>query len=77
MSALKRNRNLTIESAKGNETDPVKRMARLKRDAEDLALFLQDGDRAYCFIDTDTEPAKQKQIEEAFEQQDDLIKVIL
>ena len=77
MSALKRNRNLTIELAKGNETDPVNMMIRLKSEAEDLALSLQDGDRAYCFIDTDTEPAKQKQIDGAFEQQDDLIKVIL
>ena len=67
----------TIIPTDGNPTDPVKMMAQLKKQAKELELSLKNRDRAFCIIDSDTDPAKQAQIDAACARQTELIKVII
>lgn len=67
----------TIIPTDGNPTDPVKMMAQLRKQAKDLELSLKNRDRAFCIIDSDTDPAKQAQIDAACAKQTELVKVII
>lgn len=67
----------TIILADGNRTDPVKMMAQLRKQAKDLELSLRNRDRAFCIIDSDTDPSKQVQIDAACAKQSELIRVII
>lgn len=66
-----------IVQADGNETDPVKLMSQLNKQAKKLGLSAKLGDRAFCIIDADTDPAKQAQIDAACAKQNELMKVIM
>lgn len=54
-----------IRFAPGNYTDPVNMIQALKDEFEDKALSPEMGDAAYCLVDSDMDPVKDKQIESA------------
>ncbi len=56
-----------ITYARGNNTDPLKLVKMLVKEIEKIGLDLQDGDVAYCIFDTDTNPDKNKIIDEAIQ----------
>lgn len=56
-----------ITYARGNNTDPLKLVKMLVKEIEKMGLDLQDGDVAYCIFDTDTNPDKNKIINEAIQ----------
>lgn len=62
--------------ADGNDTDPVNMMNRLLKQAGEIELSHEDGDKAYCIIDTDTDKAKQAKIDSACAMQTPLAEVI-
>lgn len=55
----------SISIAKGNDTDPVKLVISLVKEIAKRDLRLLDGDKAFCIFDTDTNPNKNKLINEA------------
>lgn len=64
-SALGRFSSKKIKFAQGNYTDPVNMVVAL-RDFINKNYFLKEiGDKAYCLVDADTNPIKNKQIEMA------------
>lgn len=65
-----------IIKADGNETDPVKMMGQLAKQAAKLGLSVRLGDKAYCIFDTDTDRLRQAQIDAALMKQTELLKVI-
>lgn len=72
------NNHLTIVQADGNSTDPVRMMKQLKAKAKDLQLSVNNNnDRAFCLIDSDTDTAKQPQIDRAISMETALFKVIV
>lgn len=56
-----------ITYARGNNTDPLKLVKMLVKEIEKMGLDLQGGDVAYCIFDTDTNPDKNKIINEAIQ----------
>ena len=54
-----------ITYARGNNTDPLKLVKMLIKEIDKLNLDLKGDDVAYCIFDTDTNPNKNKIIEEA------------
>ena len=70
-----KNRPRIIQTS-GNQTDPVKMMKQLIKEAREKGLSVRDGDRAFCIIDTDTNKEKQAQIDTACKMETDLVKVI-
>ncbi len=71
----KRN-GIHIVQASGNRTDAVKMMNHLVTEAREIGLYVKDGDRAFCLIDTDTDKDKQVQIDAACARETELVKVI-
>lgn len=70
-------KSYNISYAKGNNTDPLKLVEMLIKEIENMGLDLQDDDVAYCIFDTDSNPSKNKIIEEAIQlANDNNIKVI-
>ena len=59
-----------------NVTDPVNMMNQLIKQADEMDLSVDLGDKAYCIIDTDTDRSKQAQIDIACSKQTDLVQVI-
>ncbi|MFA6934985.1 MAG: hypothetical protein WCR70_06925 [Sphaerochaetaceae bacterium] len=55
----------SIHFAKGNDTDSVKMMRSLKRQYSELGLNPERGDIGICLVDSDCNPAKDSQIQEA------------
>lgn len=60
-----RDKDYNIETVRGNETDPVNLVKQTIRDVKNNSLNLDEDDRAYCLIDTDTDVSKNRQINEA------------
>lgn len=60
-------KNYDITYAKGNNTDPLKLVQMLIKEISEMGLDLQNDDVAYCIFDTDTDPNKNKIIEEAIQ----------
>lgn len=60
-------KSYNISYARGNNTDPLKLVKMLVKEIEKMGLDLQDGDVAYCIFDTDTNPDKNKIINEAIQ----------
>lgn len=58
----------TIKPAKGNNTDPEKIVADMISSVNREELNYAEGDLAFCIFDADTDPAKQRQIDEAVKQ---------
>lgn len=58
-------KSYNISYAKGNNTDPLNLVQMLIKQIENMGLDLQDDDMAYCIFDTDTNPDKNKIINEA------------
>ena len=58
----------TIKSAKGNSTDPKNIVADMISSITREDLNYAEGDLAFCIFDADTDPAKQRQIDEAVKQ---------
>ena len=54
-----------IRFAPGNYTDPVNMMQALRKEYEDLGLDAQSGDAAFCLVDSDIDPIKDRQLERA------------
>ena len=54
-----------IKPAKGNNTDPEKIVADMINSVAREELNYSEGDLAFCIFDADTDPAKQRQIDEA------------
>ena len=54
-----------IRFAPGNYTDPLNMVQALKREYEDLGLDAQSGDAAFCLVDSDVDPVKDRQLERA------------
>ena len=54
--------NTQIKFTRGNETDPEKMMERLLREADDMGLGSEPGDRAFSLVDADVNPQKDAQI---------------
>ncbi|MBR6410198.1 MAG: RloB domain-containing protein [Clostridia bacterium] len=59
------NSDYVVRFTHGNFTDPVKMVNQLKSEYQDLELDAELGDKAFCLIDSDTDPAKDNQIREA------------
>lgn len=57
--------NTQIKFTRGNETDPEKMMERLLREADDMGLGSEPGDRAFSLVDADVNPQKDAQIAHA------------
>lgn len=57
--------NVQIKFTRGNETDPEKMMERLLKEAEEMGLGSEPGDRAYSMVDADVNPQKDAQIARA------------
>lgn len=57
--------NTQIKFTHGNETDPEKMMERLLREADDMGLGSEPGDRAFSLVDADVNPQKDAQIARA------------
>ena len=66
-----------IRFAPGNYTDPVNMVSALKAEFEDQGLETELGDVAYCLIDSDMDPIKNKQIATADVQAGDKVTVIV
>ncbi len=60
-------KSYNISYAKGNNTDPLNLVQMLIKQIENMGLDLQDDDMAYCIFDTDTNPDKNKIINEAIQ----------
>lgn len=60
-----RQKKYTIQSAKGNRTDPRGIVEDTISSIEKEELQLEDGDLAFCLFDSDTDIKKQSQIEQA------------
>lgn len=60
-------KSYNISYAKGNNTDPLNLVQMLIKQIENMGLDLQDDDIAYCIFDTDTNPDKNKIINEAIQ----------
>lgn len=60
-----RNFAYNLEMAPGNETDPINIVNRAIKGMKDYDINVKNGDKVYCIIDTDTDPAKNKIIEKA------------
>lgn len=58
-------KNYTIKVVPGNETDPVNLVRQTIEKVYELGLVLEDDDRAFCIFDTDVNPNKNVQINEA------------
>ena len=61
-----RNKNYRIIFTKGHYTDPINMIENLLREVEKEGLSVEDGDKAFCVFDTDTDILKQQQIEIAY-----------
>ena len=66
-----------IRFAPGNYTDPVNMVHTLRKEFDDLGLDLQLGDIAYCLVDSDVDPRKDKQLEKADAVAGEEVKVIV
>ena len=66
-----------IRFAPGNYTDPVNMVHALKTEFEDQGLEKEMGDVAYCLIDSDIDPTKDIQIENADIQAGEVATVIV
>lgn len=60
-----RDRNRTIRFTTGQETDPVNLALALIRDSDRIDFSKDLGDKAFCLIDSDTDPQKNEQILQA------------
>ena len=70
-------KNYTIRTVPGNETDPVNLVKQTIENVKEKGLVLEDDDRAFCIFDTDVNSSKNIQIVEAIElAQSNNIKVI-
>lgn len=52
-----------IQFAPSNYTDPVNMVYALKKEYEELELDVELGDVAFCLVDSDVDPAKDRQLE--------------
>lgn len=57
--------NAQVKFTRGNETDPEKMMERLLREAKEMELGSEPGDRAFSLVDADVNPQKDPQIARA------------
>lgn len=60
-----RNKDYIIKYVHGNETDPVNLVKNTITDIKSYGLNLKTDDVAFCVFDTDTDPIKNRQIENA------------
>ncbi|MBO4261836.1 MAG: RloB domain-containing protein [Clostridia bacterium] len=57
--------NLNIRFAPGNYTDPVQMVNELKNACREYGLGEEPGDKAFCLVDSDVNPDKDRQIVKA------------
>lgn len=76
LESFRRRGGPTITFAAGNATDPIGMMDDLEKSAQKHDLSPENGDRAFCLIDMDTNPKKQSQIDNALKRQNKLITLI-
>lgn len=66
-----------IKIAPGNYTDPVNMVQALYKEYEEMDLDVTLGDAAFCLVDSDTDPMKDRQLEIADEKAPDRIHVVV
>jgi hypothetical protein len=71
-----RSKNYHIEFGKGNCTDPVNMIKSLNINIKNFELNRKNKDIAYCVFDTDVDPQKQIQIDEAILRKKGIIELI-
>lgn len=71
------NPNYVIRFAPGNYTDPVNMVRALRKEYDDLGLDEEWGDMAFCLVDSDTNPAKDRQLEKADAEAEGRIDVVV
>lgn len=57
--------NYIIHFAHGNYTDPVNMVYAIKQDYEEMGLDPELGDAAFCLVDSDVDPSKNRQLAKA------------
>ena len=57
--------NYVIKFAPGNYTDPVNMVLALSKEYEEMELDTELGDSAFCLVDSDVDPVKNRQLEKA------------
>lgn len=62
---LERGGDVVVRAVHGNDTDPVKLVKQLVKEAKETGYSQEIGDMAYCLVDTDFEEHKEKQIKDA------------
>ena len=66
-----------IRFAPGNYTDPVNMVYALRKEYEELELDAELGDAAFCLVDSDVDPAKDRQLEKADTEAGNRIQVVV
>ena len=72
-----RSANHVVRFAPGNYTDPVNMVRTLKKEYGELELTTDLGDAAFCLVDSDVDPAKDKQLEKADAEAGDTVTVLV
>lgn len=57
--------NVNVKDVKGNDTDPEKMVKHLLQEMQECDFDPKLGDRAFCLVDADLDPKKDKQIRRA------------
>ena len=60
-----REHNWSVQFAAGNYTDPIQMTRVLKNAYKEMGLKEEEGDRAFCLVDTDVEPQKDQRLRKA------------
>ena len=66
-----------IRFAPGNYTDPINMVHVLRKEFKELGLDMELGDVAYCLVDSDVDPRKDKQLEKADAASEEEVKIIV
>lgn len=57
--------NVNVKEVKGNDTDPEKMVKHLLQEMQECDFDPKLGDRAFCLVDADLDPRKDRQIRKA------------
>lgn len=66
-----------IRFAPGNYTDPINMVHAIKKEYEDLGLDEEWGDAAFCLVDSDINPVKDRQLEKADAEAEKRINIVV
>jgi len=68
---------LIVKQASGNDTDPVKMMTQLEMSVRELGLSAENGDMAFCLVDSDTDLSRQPQFDRAYQMENSVTRMIV